>query len=242
MEFPNPLIPGTLIQRYKRFLADIRLDTGDVITAHCPNSGAMLDVKAPGTRCFVSPVPDHVERKLRYTWEMVYVDDTYVGVNTSHPNKLVGDMIRADALPFLTGYSAHKPEVTYGTRSRIDWYLTHPDRAPCYVEVKNVHLKRGDLAFFPDSVTERGAKHMDELRKIHLETGARSVILYVVQRSDCAGFSLADDIDKTYGIKTRAAIESGVEAYCCACQITPLGIDLAGFLPIYLDTESRIPL
>lgn len=235
MHHRSPLLSGRLVQRYKRFLADIQLDTGELITAHCPNSGAMLGVKDPGTHCFVSKVPDDVPRKLRYTWEMVKIDDIYIGVNTAVPNALVGEMLRQEKLPFLSGYTQHKAEVRYGNRSRIDWLLTAADgRPPCYVEVKNVHLKQDGLALFPDSVTARGAKHMDELKKIHLDEGARAVILYIVQRHDCTGFSVADAIDPVYGQRTRSAIAAGVEAYCCACHLTADGIELAGFLPVHL--------
>ena len=183
MLFSPPLLPGCLIKRYKRFLADIALASGEIVTAHCANPGALLGVTTPGLRVWVSHNPDP-KRKLAYTWQIVETDDTYVGVNTSLPNALAEEAILGGKIPELLGYKNLKREVKYGQNSRIDWLLTDPDKPDCYVEVKNVHLKRGAGAAFPDSVTTRGAKHLRELETI-AATGARAVMLYIIQRNDC---------------------------------------------------------
>ena len=222
MLFSPPLLPGCLIKRYKRFLADIALASGEIVTAHCANPGALLGVTTPGLRVWVSHNPDP-KRKLAYTWQIVETDDTYVGVNTSLPNALAEEAILGGKIPELLGYKNLKREVKYGQNSRIDWLLTDPDKPDCYVEVKNVHLKRGAGAAFPDSVTTRGAKHLRELETI-AATGARAVMLYIIQRNDCSHFSFAADIDPVYAATAAHAFSHGVEALAYGCTVTPEGI------------------
>ena len=219
MRFHAPLVRGTLVQRYKRFMADVVLDTGETITAHCANSGAMAGLKAPGSIVWLSPAANP-DRKLKYSWELIEADGDLVGINTAHPNNIVAEAIRAGAIEALSGYASLRQEVKYGKNSRIDILLEDPDRPPCYVEVKNVHLRRdGTLAEFPDAVTERGAKHLAELGDM-VETGHRAVMLYLVQRMDCDRFAIAADVDPAYDRGLRVARERGVEVLCYACRLT----------------------
>ncbi|MEM8755904.1 MAG: DNA/RNA nuclease SfsA, partial [Pseudomonadota bacterium] len=203
MEFARPLVPGRLIRRYNRFLADIELESGGVVTAHCPNPGSMMGLKAPGLRVWLEP-NDDPKKKLRYGWRLVELphdelhDGGWAGIDTATPNRVVAEALADGAIEELTGYADVRPEVKYGTRSRVDFLLTDPGRADCYVEVKNVHLRRTeDWAEFPDSVTSRGAKHLDELSRV-VEGGGRAVMLYIIQRDDCARLRLAADLDPAY--------------------------------------------
>lgn len=235
MRFPTPLLRGTLRKRYKRFLADVTLETGETITAHCANPGSMLGLMAPGSTVWLSR-SDIPKRKLAYSWELVEVDlgrgPSLVGINTGHPNALVAAAIAAGAIPELAGYADLRREVRYGRNSRIDILLQDEGRGSCHVEVKNVHLMRqAGRAEFPDSVTARGAKHLSELTDI-VAGGGRAVMLYLVQRSDAEAFSLARDIDPAYRRAFDQARAGGVEALCYACDLTPHGIDIARSLPI----------
>lgn len=239
MDFSAPLLKGTLIKRYKRFLADVTLDDGSVVTAHTANSGSMLGCCTPGSEVWLSPA-NNPERKLKFTWELVRVGDELVGINTSHPNALAAEAILSGAIPELAGYATLKREVKYGKNSRIDVFLTAPDRPDCYVEVKNTTLFRPDgdnqqVALFPDAVTERGTKHLGELSEM-VRTGKRAVMLYMVQRS-AAGlgrFAVAEDIDPTYAAALRDALAVGVEALCYTCSVTPERLEVAIPLPIRL--------
>lgn len=236
MKFATPLIEGTLVQRYKRFLADVRLASGEVVVAHCANSGSMLSVKEPGAKVWLSPAADPA-RKLRYTWELIAVGDALVGINTGHPNRIVAEAIAEGKIRELAGYPVLKREQKYGKNSRIDILLEGPGRPACYVEVKNVTLKRvpGDLAEFPDAVTERGAKHLREMTDI-VKTGGRAVMVYLVQRTDCRRFSVAADIDPGYARELTAAMAAGVEALCYGCRVGPDAITVAD--PLTLDLPN----
>lgn len=231
MKFSSPLLKGRLIKRYKRFLADIELDDRGIITAHCPNSGAIQGVTNPGTPVWVS-LSDNPTRKLPYTWEMANVGGTYVGVNTSHPNGLVCDAIESGVIKELQQFQSLKREVPYGKNSRIDILLTSEKGELTYVEVKNVHLKRGKLAAFPSSVTTRGAKHLRELADA-VQMGHKAYVVYVIQRNDCEGFEIATDIDPDYGRETLMALDKGVIPLAYACDINPSQIIITHQIPCF---------
>lgn len=226
MKFPTPLIRGRLVKRYKRFLADVILGDGTLVVAHCANSGSMLSVDAPDSEVWLSPA-SNPERKLRYTWELIRIGDSLVGINTSHPNALVKEAIEAGLIPELAGYAAVRREVKYGKNSRIDLLLEDPKRPPCYVEVKNVTMRRGTApdapAEFPDAVTARGAKHLVELADM-VNQGHRAVMVYLVQRPDCRTFRVAADIDPTYAKGLETAMKKGVEALAYGCAVTLEGV------------------
>ena len=237
MKLPSPLIEGRLVKRYKRFLADIELDDGSVVTAHCANPGAMTGLNMPGLPAFLS-VSDNPKRKLKYSLELVQVEGGLVGINTSHPNGIVAEAISSGRVPELAGYPELRREVKYGVNSRVDILLEGNERPPCYVEVKNVHLRRPELAHptaaeFPDSVTARGAKHLVELSAMVAE-GARAVMVYLVQRGDCDHFRIAGDIDPAYRDGLAKAVAAGVETLCLACRITPEAIEVEKPLPVVL--------
>ncbi len=231
MRFPAPLVRATLLRRYKRFLADVRLEDGTVLTAHCPNSGSMMGLNAPGSEVWLSAARTP-GRKLPYTLELVRAGGL-VGVNTGWPNRLAEEAIQAQRIPELRGYRAVRREVPYGKNSRIDLLLDGDGRPPCLVEVKNVHLRRGEAtaAEFPDCVTARGAKHLAELRDM-VAGGRRAVMLYVVQREDCDRFRLAADLDPAYAAAFALARAEGVEALCYSCKVGREAIELASPLPI----------
>jgi sugar fermentation stimulation protein A len=225
MKFTHPLVPGILVQRYKRFLADVTIAGGVTVTASCPNTGSMLGLTKPGSRVWLSE-NDSPTRKYRHTWELIEADlgvgPQLVGINTGRPNALVTAAIQTELIPELSGYSTLRREVKYGLNSRIDILLSGgPDSRDCYVEVKNVHLMReAGLAEFPDSKTERGAKHLRELASM-VDQGHRAVMVFLVQRSDAESFRLAADIDPTYAAAFQTAAASGVEMLCYRCRLSP---------------------
>lgn len=230
MKFASPLIKATLLKRYKRFLADVQLDDGTTLTVHCANPGSMAGLKTPGATIYLSD-SNNPKRKLRYSWELIEVGDTLVGVNTMLPNKIVEEALHAQTIAELSRYHSLRREVKYGTNSRIDFLLSDPALPDCYVEVKNVHFSRtATLAEFPDSITARGAKHLDELAKMVAE-GHRAVMLYLVQRDDCTCFRLASDLDPTYAAAYERATKAGVEAYAYDCTISQTNIALQSALP-----------
>lgn len=231
MFLPQPMVPGTLIKRYKRFLADVELQSGEIITAHCANPGAMTGLNMPGLPVYLSK-SDNPKRKLAWSLEFVELPTGLVGINTNAPNKIVGEALAKKSISELAAYSNHRPEVRYGENSRIDFLLSEPGLPDCYLEIKNVHLcRQAGHAEFPDSKTARGAKHLGELAKM-VANGHRAINLYVVQRPDCKTFALARDIDPTYAEAFDKARQSGVEILCYTCAISLDKINLANTLPI----------
>jgi sugar fermentation stimulation protein A len=230
MRFPSPLARGTLVSRYKRFFADVVLDDGTEVTAHCPNPGAMLGLNTPGLPAWLSR-SDDPKRKLAHTLELVEADGGLVGINTLHPNRIVAEALAADAIPEVAGYATHRREVRYGANSRVDFLLTDPDRPPCWLEVKNCHLRRnGTLAEFPDCVAARSLKHLRELSAM-VAAGERAVMLFVIQRTDCDAFEACADLDPAYAKGLTEAAAAGVEVLAYRCVITPSGVTLADRVP-----------
>lgn len=230
MKFPTPLLQGRLIRRYKRFLSDIELDSGERVTAHVANPGAMTGLAEPGMEVWLSR-SDNPKRKLAFSWELVRVGRHLVGVNASLPNRLVEEALGLGTVKELAEYGSLRREVRHGRNSRIDFLLREKDLPDCWLEVKNVHLKRGTLAEFPDSVTARGTKHLLELSDA-VANGSRAVMLYVVQRMDCKTFSIAQDIDPVYGAALTEAKRKGVETLCYVCKIRRDGVRLDSPLPM----------
>lgn len=214
------MLRGRLIRRYKRFFADIALDDGRAVTAHCANPGSMMGVAVEGAPAWAHEHGDK-KRKLAFSWQLVEIDGTLIPINTANPNNIALEAIEAGAIPELKGYQDIRREVKYGASSRIDLLLEGGRRrGPCYVEVKNVHLSRAPgVAEFPDSVTKRGAKHLEELAVVAAE-GARAVMLFVVQRSDCRLFRPAADLDPAYAAALKAAVRAGVETLCYDCDVS----------------------
>jgi|TARA_B110000467_G_C18330982_1_gene493105 sugar fermentation stimulation protein A len=223
MELPRPLHPGILIKRYKRFLADVVLEDGTELTAHCPNPGRMTGLMTPGTKIWLSR-SDNPKRKLQFTFELFEGQNGLVGINTGHPNVIVSEAIIEGRISELAGYQTLRREVNYGSRSRIDVLLEDPLRGRCWVEIKNVHLKRDTevipgMAEFPDSVTTRGARHLYELAN-QVVKGDRAMMVYLVQRMDCDQFRIAEDIDPAYQKAFSHAVAVGVEVLCLDVCIT----------------------
>ncbi len=231
MQLPQPLIPGTLQRRYKRFLADIVLTNGETITAHCPNSGSLKGCDTPGNPVLISR-SSNPKRKLPYTWELVQVNGVWVGINTIYPNRLVREAIENGTIVELQGYTTLRGEVPIGEHSRIDLLAERPGEQ-CWIEVKNVTLVEDGVALFPDAVTTRGQKHLQELMTVKAQ-GARAVIFFVVQRADGRIFAPADNIDPEYGRLLRKAHRAGVEILPYLARVTPESITLSHRIPFQL--------
>ena len=231
MRFQTPLVRAVLLRRYKRFLADARLEDGREITAHVANPGSMMGLKDEGLTIWLEP-NDDPKRKLKYAWRLVeHETGAFTGVDTGVPNRMLRAALTAGRVTGLDGYDTVRPEVKYGENSRIDFLLTAEGRPDAYVEVKSVTLSRTPgLAEFPDSVTARGAKHLAELAKM-AEAGHRAVMLYLVQRTDCSAVTLAADLDPTYAAAFLEATARGVEVLDFDCAITPEGVSLGAPLP-----------
>lgn len=269
MQFDSPLTEARLIKRYKRFLADVILPSGDVVVAHCANSGSMQGCMPEGARVLLSK-NTNPKAKLDWRWEMVEIDGALVGINTSHPNAIVAEAINTGRIPELAGYSHLRREVKYGTNSRIDILLSNHDTAAtaksgkaaekdqeksqkkekasgtpengqavaaakplCYVEVKNVTLKEGDMALFPDAVTTRGEKHLRALMA-EVANGNRAVMVYLINRPDCVAFSAAERVDPVYAARLKEAMAAGVEVLAYACTLSHTAIEVAHRLPVQL--------
>lgn len=227
MKFQKELIHGTLIKRYKRFLADIELDDGTVVLAHCTNSGSMKSCLESGAEVYLSPVNDP-KRKTRFTWEMIKINDDWVGINTGNPNKLAFEAIKNNQIPGLEGFTMVKREVNFGD-SRFDVYAEN-EKVKCFIEVKNVTLKEGRYALFPDAVTTRGQKHLKTLIEVKKKE-LRAVMLYIVQRSDVEVFAPATEIDPAYTIALKEAVNNGVEVVVMQAKVNPQEIVLSKQIP-----------
>lgn len=222
------LIEGTLIRRYKRFMADVRLRNGHLVTCHCPNSGSMLTCSEPGRPVYIS-TSDNPSRKLRYTWEMIRMPSSLVGVNTLVPNRLVHGALVSRKIPELNGYDSVRREVPYGRRSRIDLLLERGEER-CYVEVKNCTLVEDGTARFPDAVTARGLKHLQELAD-QVRSGHRGVIFFLIQRMDARSFAPAHHIDPAYGEELHRVMADGVEGLAYDVHLDLDGVSLRNALP-----------
>ena len=232
-----PLLPGRLVRRYKRFLADVELDSGEAITAHCTNTGSMAGCAQPKSRVLVSRAANPA-RKLPFTWEAIEVGAVWVSINTLTPNRALRGAIEAGAIPELAGYESVRPEVRYGHNSRIDLLLEAPDRPPCYVEIKNVTLiDEAQTARFPDAVTTRGQKHLRELMalcQVVDQTPARAVLAFFIPRADARACAAADHIDPLYGSLLREALAAGVEVLPYRFRVDQQGLELIDRLPLQL--------
>ena len=227
MIFPKKLIHGRLIKRYKRFLADVKLDDGTEVVAHCTNSGSMKSCLEDGAEVYLTPVNDP-KRKTKFTWEMIKINGDWVGINTGNPNRLAFEAISGGTIPELAGYTNVKREVTFGD-SRFDVFAEN-ENEQCFIEVKNVSLKEGKYALFPDSVTTRGQKHLRTLMEVKAK-GIRAVMLYIIQRSDVEIFAPAAVIDAKYAELLKEAVKTGVEVIPMQAKVTPNGIELVKKLP-----------
>lgn len=228
MEFQDKLVHGTLIKRYKRFLADIKLDDGTEVVAHCTNSGSMKSCLENGAEVFLTPV-SAPKRKTKFTWEMIKINGGWVGINTGNPNKLAFEAISDGSIPGLDGYIFVKREVKFGD-SRFDIFAKN-ETEDCFIEVKNVSMKEGKYALFPDAVTTRGQKHLKTLMEVR-NKGMRAVMLYIIQRSDVEIFSPAREIDPHYSKLLKEAVAAGVEVIAIQAKVSPENIKLVKKLPI----------
>ena len=235
MQFSTPLIPARLIRRYKRFLADCRLEDGREVTAHCANPGSMMGLAIEGSKIWLEP-NDDPKKKLKYGWRLVdHENGHFTGVDTSVPNRALKEAVEKREIAALSGYSVVRPEVKYGENSRIDFLLSGDGLRDAWVEVKSVTLSRqAGIAEFPDSVTARGAKHMAELAKM-AEAGDRAIVLFLIQRTDCNHMVPAADIDPNYAKALGDAVAAGVEVIALSTRISPKGVEIANEIPFSLS-------
>ncbi|MEZ4272178.1 MAG: DNA/RNA nuclease SfsA [Myxococcota bacterium] len=231
MRFTRPMLRGTLLRRYKRFLADVILENGETVTVHCPNSGSMKACCEPGQPIVVSD-SQNPQRKLRYTWEMIRMGRTWVGVHSALSNTTIATGITQGKIVELDGYQHLAREVVYGAggRSRIDIHLQSDNRLPCFVEIKHSTMRVGEFAAFPDAVTERGRKHLEDLMFV-AKGGARAVIFFAVGRADCRRFRPASEIDPGYADVLHRAVQSGVECLAYRLHYSPTQIRIGQALP-----------
>ncbi len=228
MKFPSPLVSGVLIKRYKRFLADVRLDTGEELTAYCPNTGSMITLATPGSKVYLSPKLEG----LKYTWEIVENEGALVTINTQLPNTLAFEALTQRRIPELAHYEHIQREVKYGVEnSRVDFLLESAGHPACYLEIKQVHLKRGNSGVFPDGITARGSKHLREMMAEVIK-GNRAVMLYVIQRGDVSSFEIAADIDPEYAKTAALAKSHGVEFLAYKTDVSLTELSLSTKVPI----------
>ena len=238
MQITQPILEGTLLRRYKRFLADIELADGTTLTAHCPNPGRMIGCSEPGSRVILRDSQDK-KRKLQYTLQNVEDSGVWINVDTGLPNAVTEEAILAGQIPELTGYTSLRREVRYGESSRIDVLLEDEQRGRCYVEVKSATMAQDGVALFPDAVTARGLKHLEELARV-VEAGDRGVIFFFVSRTDTTRFAPADEIDPEYGAKLREVTQRGVEALAYTSKVEPTSLEVLNSIPV--DLETRVAL
>ena len=225
MKFSRPLVKAKFLKRYKRFFSEHILADGSTIIAHCPNPGAMTGIAEEGITSWLSK-RDDPKRKLKWTWELVNKNNNFIGINTHNPNNIIHEAINSNQIVELSGYETIRREVKYGENSRIDILLQSNNKNDCYLEIKNVHLSRyKNMVEFPDSVTERGKKHLLELSKV-VESGKRAVLLFLIQRNDCTTFKIANDIDPKYFEAFKKAFYIGVEVICISSIISPEEINI----------------
>ncbi len=229
MIFKEKLIAGKLIKRYKRFLADVELENGETVTAHCTNSGSMKTCLEEGAPVMLSPVNDP-KRKTKFTWEMIFINNGWIGINTSVPNILAYEAVKNGTIEKLSGYTVVKREVKFGD-SRFDVFAEN-EKEKCFIEVKNVTMKQGEYALFPDAVTKRGLKHLNTLLEVK-NAGMRAVMLYVVQRADVSIFAPAKQIDPDYAASLKNVFEKGVEIIPVQAEVSPHKIEITRELPFY---------
>ncbi|MEO8671462.1 MAG: DNA/RNA nuclease SfsA [Tahibacter sp.] len=230
MRFPQALIPATLLRRYQRFLADVRLADGSVVTAYCPNTGRMLGYAQPGSRIWLSP---RRSGRLAYTWELTETPDALVLAHPHHANALVREALRRNAVAPLSGYQSVRAEVRYGVEnSRVDLLLQSPGRPDCFVEIKSVTaIDEFGIALFPDAVSQRAARHMRELSR-QVARGARAIVLFCVQREDALALRAGGEIDPVYAQALRDAARDGVELLAWRCRVSCAGLALQRRIPI----------
>lgn len=236
MRFDEPLIEGTLIRRYKRFFADVKLNNGEEVTVHCANSGSLMSCSDPGSKVLLSP---HVDprKKLKHQLEIVYAGKTPVGIHTGRPSSVIVEALGHAKIAELSGYATLRRQVKYGRDNHIDIYLEGNGLRPCYIEVKNVTLAHEDIAYFPDALTEKGIRELADLVTIVRE-GNRAMVIFVAQRADVEWFRPADHIDPEYAQAFRDAVARGVEATCYRSKITRKGIEIDKRLPIDLGSNN----
>jgi len=236
MRFQTPLVPASLVRRYKRFLADMELSDGKIVTAHCPNPGSMMGLMDPGMRCWLEP-NSHPSRKLKFGWRLVqHENGHFTGIDTLVPNRLLRGALYSRQMRELGEYTRIRPEMLYGESSRADFLLSGDGLPDCYLEVKSVTLSREDgLAEFPDSVTARGTKHLRELSAM-TALGHRAVTLYLIQRTDARAVKIASDIDPAYADGVSKALAAGVEVMALGTRISPEGVKIGQPLPFFPPT------
>jgi sugar fermentation stimulation protein A len=232
VRFEQPLIEGTLVRRYKRFLADVKLTNGQEVTVHCANPGSMTGCSEPGSKVLVSVAADP-RRKFKHQLEIIYAGRIPVGIHTGRPNAVVAEAVGKGLIPELAGYATLRREVLFGRDRRIDLLLEGNGLRSCYVEVKGVSLAAGDVAMFPDSITENGPQHMAELVDIVRE-GNRAMVFFLAQRADVERFKIADSADPEFGQAIRDAIARGVEIICYRAKVTRRGIEIDKPVPVEL--------
>ena len=236
MQFQSNLVSGRLVKRYKRFFADVELSNGRIVTAHCPNTGSMLGLANHGVKVWLEPNEDP-RKKLKYSWKLVdHENGHFTGVDTNIANKIVNEALLQGKILEVLDYDIILREQKYGANSRVDFLLINGSKT-CYLEVKSVTLCRQEkIAEFPDTVTSRGAKHLKELSKT-VSTNTRAIVLYLVQRSDCNYFKIADDLDQTYLNETILSKNSGVEFVSYRVNFLSNGIEL-GYKLELIDNSS----